>query len=295
VKTLTPPIVIKADGLAAGKGVVIAESYQAASDALDAIMKQKVFGAAGNKIVIEEFLRGEEASILALTDGKEFVMLPAAQDHKRIFDGDTGKNTGGMGAYAPAPVVTPEIAEQIAQQILRPTLEGMRSEGRLYRGCLYVGLMITEKGPFVIEYNSRFGNPETEVVLPLIEDDLAKIFFDIARGSLTTSTLHLKNAASVCVVMASKGYPDAYESGKVITGLQSAEASGVMVFHAATKAQNDSIVTAGGRVLAVTALGDSSDLEAAIEKSYEAVHKISFEGAQFRTDIGKKGLTPAQG
>jgi phosphoribosylamine--glycine ligase len=255
------------------------------------MMKQKMFGAAGNRIVIEEFLRGEEASILVLTDGKEFVMLPAAQDHKRIFDGDTGTNTGGMGAYAPAPVVTPEIAAEVAHRIVRPTLEGMRREGRLYRGCLYVGLMITENGPYVIEYNSRFGDPETEVVLPLIEDDLAKIFLDIARGSLATSTLHLKHNTAVCVVMASKGYPDAYESGKVISGLQSAESDAAMVFHAGTKTEDNRVVTSGGRVLAVTALGPEGGLATAIQNAYATVHKIFFEGAQFRTDIGKKGLT----
>ncbi len=287
------PIVIKADGLAAGKGVTVCESRDRAIEVLDALMERKTFGESGSSVVIEECLAGEEASILVLTDGRNYRILPAAQDHKSILDNDMGKNTGGMGAYAPAPVVTPEILSTVEETIVRPTLEGMRREGHPFRGCLYVGLMMTQTGPKVIEYNCRFGDPETQVVLPLVENDLAVLFGEVAAGALE-SPLALADRTAVCVVIASGGYPDDYETGKPITGLERlSNDQNVVVFHAGTKAVKDGIVTSGGRVLGVTALGAGDDLEGAIGNAYRAVGEITFDGAYYRSDIGKKGLTRA--
>ena len=295
LQELSWPVVIKADGLAAGKGVVIAETVEEARSALDAMMLKKQFGSAGEQVVIEEFLHGEEASVFAITDGTHFVTLAPAQDHKRILEGDRGKNTGGMGAYAPAPIVDDLLMQQIAREIIQPTLDGMRSEGRPYRGCLYCGLMITASGPKVLEYNCRFGDPETQVVVPLIQSDFAELLLSVAEGNLASSSLQLRSGCAVCVVMASKGYPDEYETGKSISGLESLHGeTDVVVFHAGTKRKGGNLVTAGGRVLGVTALGYDHDLETTIERAYRAVESISFEGAQFRRDIGRKAVQRMQ-
>jgi phosphoribosylamine--glycine ligase len=284
------PVVIKADGLAAGKGVTVCETRDRAMEVLVGMMDRKSLGESGTSVVIEECLTGEEASILVLTDGRNYRTLPAAQDHKRILDNDMGKNTGGMGAYAPAPVVTPEILATVEETIIRPTLEGMRKEGHPFSGCLYVGLMMTPTGPKVIEYNCRFGDPETQAVLPLVAGDIAPVLREIASGALE-SPLEIADRTSVCVVIASRGYPDKYETGKPIMGLKrAAEQPDTVVFHAGTKAVKDEVVTAGGRVLGVTALADGDDLEGAIAGAYRAVGEIAFDGAYYRSDIGRKGL-----
>lgn len=289
LQVLSMPVVIKADGLAAGKGVVIAETMDDACRALDEMMVRKQFGAAGERVVIEEFLRGEEASVFAVTDGSHFVTLAPAQDHKRILDGDRGKNTGGMGAYAPAPIVDDLLMQRIVREIIRPTLDGMRAEGTAYRGCLYCGLMITDSGPKVLEYNCRFGDPETQAVIPLIESDLAELLLSVAEGELDSSSLRMRSGSAVCVVMVSRGYPDEYETGKEISGLESLEGErDVVVFHAGTKRQGNTVVTSGGRVLGVTAF--DQELEKAIARAYDAVSRITFEGAYVRRDIGQKAL-----
>ena len=291
IDALEPPIVLKADGLAAGKGVAICETKGQALQALNAMMKKRIFGEAGARIVIEEYLEGFETSIFALTDGINFVTLVPSQDHKRILDGDKGKNTGGMGVYAPVASVSFDLLEHIKRHIIRPTLEGMAKEGRTYKGCLYAGLMITKDGPKVIEFNCRFGDPETEVVLPLLEDDLTELMMDVANGTLSKSEVRIKQQSAVSVIIASRGYPDAYETGKKILGLESLTGLyNVMVFHAGTKFESGSVLTNGGRVLAVTALGPKNDLQETIEKAYTAVKKITFDGAYYRSDIGKKGL-----
>ncbi len=287
------PLVIKADGLAAGKGVVVAETFQHANETLEMILKSRAFGDAGEAVVIEEFMTGVEASVFALTDGKRFVTLAPAQDHKRVFDGDRGKNTGGMGAYAPTPFVPAEVLSQVKLRIIKPTLEGMAAEGNPYTGCLYVGLMLTEEGPKVVEFNCRFGDPEAQVVLPLIADDLAEIMMRVAEGTLEAGRIRRHDASAVCVVMASNGYPDEYQAGKVISGLDAIDpAEGVVVFHAGTKREGSRIVSAGGRVLGVTAIGGGDDLHGTIRAAYRAVERIRFDGAYFRTDIGRKGLDP---
>lgn len=291
---LSFPVVVKANGLAAGKGVVICESREQAERSLDDMMVDKSFGSAGERVVIEKYLLGEEASVFVLTDGSDFLMLASAQDHKRIFDGDRGKNTGGMGAYAPAPVVDDMLMQRIISEIVQPTLEGMRKEGTLYRGCLYFGLMITTSGPTVLEYNCRFGDPEAQVVIPLLDGDFAELLMSVARGKLDKSLAKVHHGSAVCVVMASWGYPDEYETGKKISGLNSFQGSVVVVFHAGTKEQGTDLVTSGGRVLGVTALGFGQDLETTIEKAYQAVGKISFEGAHYRRDIGQKALRRMQ-
>ncbi|MGB2867505.1 MAG: phosphoribosylamine--glycine ligase [Bacteroidota bacterium] len=291
VKQFSLPLVVKADGLAAGKGVMICETLPQALDALAECFDKKAFGAAGNQVVLEEFLHGEEASIFVLADGKKFALLSSAQDHKRILDGDLGKNTGGMGAYSPAPVVTEELRQQIIREIVQPTLTGMAREGAPYRGCLYVGLMITEQGPNVLEYNCRFGDPETQVVVPLIDGDLASILLSVADRSLDPAVVKIHPASAVCVVMASHGYPDSYPTGRKITGIESvASEDGVVVFHAGTKMEKNELVTAGGRVLGVTAIGRRHELEGTIRTAYRAVEKITFDGAYYRSDIAKKAL-----
>jgi phosphoribosylamine--glycine ligase len=290
-RQLPLPIVVKADGLAAGKGVIICESYDAAVIALRDMLQNKSFGRAGEQVVIEEYLVGEEASVFALTDGDRYAVLASAQDHKRILDGDRGKNTGGMGAYAPAPVVTPEMIKRIEVEIIVPTLKGMKERGSAYRGCLYVGLMITAEGPKVIEYNCRLGDPETQVVLPLIEGDLAEIFRSIAEHRLNPDAVRLHEATAVCVVMASRGYPDDYQTGKAVQGLERVkQEDGVVVFHAGTRADGDQILTSGGRVLGVTAIGYSHELQKTIDLAYKAVSMITFDGAYYRSDIGQKAL-----
>ncbi len=288
IRSTPGPYVIKTDGLAAGKGVSIVATADEAIAVLKEYVEQKIFGDAGTTVVIEEFMKGEEASIFALCDGEQYVLLSPAQDHKRIGDGDTGKNTGGMGAYAPAPVVTSQIVERVEREIIRPTLRGMAAEGFPYTGCLYVGLMITDAGPKVVEYNCRLGDPETQVVMPLIDSDPYDLFAACATGTLASYTLLLKSDSAVCVVIASGGYPDGYEKGKHITGLDAAKKKGAVVFHAGTKKEQENYVTAGGRVFGVTAIG--SGLKETIRSAYDAVRAISFDGAYFRTDIGKKGL-----
>lgn len=288
---LALPVVVKADGLAAGKGVIICQSKPDAVKAVREMIDEKIFGAAGDRIVIEEFMTGEEASLLVITDGERSVSLAAAQDHKRIFDGDKGKNTGGMGAYAPAPLVDKPMLDRISKEIVHPTIEGMRSEGMPFRGCLYVGLMITSLGPRVVEFNCRFGDPEAQVVLPLIDGDLAEILYSAAIRRLNPDTVHQHAASAVCVVMASQGYPDDYDVGKKIYGLEKMLADdGVVAFHAGTRKSGDAIITSGGRVLGVTAIGYQHALEETVRSAYSAVDKITFDGAYFRRDIGQKGL-----
>ena len=294
INEIPTPIVVKADGLAAGKGVTVCETKEHALDALSLIFGEKKFGDAGNGVVIEEFLVGEEASVFGITDGKEFAMLTPAQDHKRILDNDMGKNTGGMGAYAPAPVVSPELLETIRHTIIAPTLRGMAQEGHPYKGCLYVGLMITQTGPKVIEFNCRFGDPETQVVVPLIDEDLVPLLFSSVEGGMKR-TISARSATAVCVVVASGGYPDAYKTGKPILGLDEAESIGnVVLFHAGTTLRDGTLETSGGRVLGVTAFGAPDDLEGTIDTAYRAVEKIRFDGMYYRSDIGKKGLRHMQ-
>ena len=285
VRQMGTPIVVKADGLAAGKGVVVAATVDEALAAIDNIM-----ATAGAKIVIEEFMDGEEASLLAFTDGETILPMVAAQDHKRIFDDDKGANTGGMGAYAPAPVMTASLIDEATEQILKPTIAAMKKEGMPYQGCLYAGLMITDEGAKVVEFNCRFGDPETQVVLPLLNDDLAKIMLACAEGTLDSygKIKWRDNAAAACVVMASAGYPGAYEKGKVITGLPEAHERGCMVFHAGTKEENGELVTNGGRVLSVVALDDS--LAQAVKLAYGGVGEIDFAGAYYRKDIAHRAL-----
>lgn len=282
------PIVVKADGLAAGKGVVVAMTVDEALEAVDLIMRDKTFGASGSRVVIEEFLEGEEASLLAFTDGATVAPMVAAQDHKRIFDGDQGPNTGGMGAYAPAPVVTASIREQVVRDILQPTVDAMRREGRTYCGCLYAGLMITASGPKVIEFNARFGDPETQVVLPLLDSDLVGIMEDCIDGKLKDADIRWKDGAAVCVVLASAGYPGSYRKGDVIDGLQQTQDKDSMVFHAGTALVNGKIAANGGRVLGVTAIGQN--IGEAVKKAYQAILPIHFEGMQFRQDIAYRAL-----
>lgn len=291
------PTVIKADGLAAGKGVVICETEAEATHWLDEIFTHRVFGEAGQRIVIEEFMDGEEGSVFAFTDGVDYGILAAAQDHKRILDGDRGKNTGGMGAYAPAPVVTEEVLEQVKREIIEPTLKGLREESRIYRGVLYCGLMIKNGRARVVEYNVRFGDPEAQVVLPLIDGDLADLMLAAADGRLKPLLpIKLFPASAVTIVMSSQGYPDSYQTGEVIHGLsdftQKKEIEeGVVVFHGATKLdEHGQFVTSGGRVLSVTAVGFEEDLKETITTAYNAVHQIAFNGAYYRSDIGAKGV-----
>lgn len=281
-------IVVKADGLAAGKGVVVAETATEALQAIDEIMLKKVHGDAGCQVVLEERLIGEEASLLAFTDGFTVAPMVAAQDHKRVGDGDTGPNTGGMGAYAPAPVMTPELLSEVQQTILQPMIDGMRNEGILYQGCLYAGLMMTATGPKVIEFNARFGDPETQVVLPLLDGDLLPVLEACIDGALAETEVRWQNGATVCVVLAAGGYPGEYRKGDAIAGLAAAEAKDAMVFHAGTAMAGDAVVTHGGRVLGVTAMAD--DIAAAVAKVYPAVEQIKFAGLQYRKDIAHRAL-----
>ena len=282
------PIVVKADGLAAGKGVIVAMTEQEALDAVDAIMEDNSFGDAGARVVIEEFMEGEEASLLAFTDGKVIRPMISAQDHKRAFDGDKGPNTGGMGTYAPAPVMTPAMTERAVEEILKPTIAAMEKEGRTYRGCLYLGLMITDDGPKVVEFNARFGDPETQVVLPLLDGDLAQIMLACTAGTLADVPIHWKDGAAVCVVLAAGGYPGSYEKGHEISGIEDAAKLGALVFHAGTASQGDRIVTNGGRVLGV--VGRGADIASAVQAAYASVGQISFKDAYYRKDIAHRAL-----
>jgi phosphoribosylamine---glycine ligase len=283
------PIVVKADGLASGKGVVVAMTEQEAIDAIDLIMRKKAFGDAGNRVVIEEFLKGEEASFMAFTDGETVVPMASSQDHKRIFDGDKGPNTGGMGAYSPAPVVTPEVEERVMREIMIPTVRGMKQEGKIYKGVLYAGLMIGEDGPKVLEFNVRFGDPEAQPILMRLDSDLVDIMMACYEGNLKPEMVRWKPQASVCIVAASKGYPGSYEKGTPIKGLdEAAKLPETYVFHAGTADKDNKIVTNGGRVLGVTALGDT--VGESISRAYKAIAEINFDGMQYRKDIGAKAL-----
>lgn len=282
------PIVVKADGLAAGKGVIVAMTEQEALDAVDAIMEDHSFGDAGARVVIEEFMEGEEASLLAFTDGTTIRPMISAQDHKRAYDGDRGPNTGGMGTYAPAPVMTPEMTERAVEEILKPTIAAMAKEGRVYRGCLYLGLMVTADGPKVVEFNARFGDPETQVVLPLLDSDLVAIMCACADGTLADVPIRWKDGAAVCVVLASGGYPGYYDKGQEIHGVADAEAMGALVFHAGTAMKDGKLVTNGGRVLGV--VGRGADISSAVDAAYAAATKISFKDAYYRKDIAHRAL-----
>jgi len=283
------PLVIKADGLALGKGVIIAANAEEAAKAIYRIMEQRQFGEAGRRVVIEEFLTGEECSIHALVDGRTFAMFPGAQDHKRALDGDLGLNTGGMGAYSPAPVLTAELERQVREQVLEPFVRGLEADGLRFKGLLYPGLMLTPAGLKVLEFNCRFGDPETQAFMPRLKTDLVDLMEAVIDGQLANCSLEWRNEAAVCVVMASGGYPAEYEKGKDIRGIDSAESDEyVTVFHAGTKRIDRRLLTAGGRVLGVTALG--RDVRAAREKAYAAVEKIEFPGAQYRRDIAAKGV-----
>ena len=282
------PTVIKADGLALGKGVIIPESLEEAEAGVKEIMEDKIFGDSGNNVVVEEFLTGPEVSVLAFTDGKCVKPMVSSMDHKRALDGDKGLNTGGMGTVSPNPYYTDEVARECMEKIFIPTIEAMNAEGRTFKGCLYFGLMITPKGPKVIEYNCRFGDPETQVVLPRLKTDIVDIFEAISNETLSDLDIEWDERACTCVIMASGGYPKSYPKGIEIKGLSDGQLDGVTVYHAGTKLDGDKLVTSGGRVLGVTALGDT--LEAALEKSYAGVKSISFDGAHFRNDIGKRAL-----
>ncbi|WP_432822986.1 phosphoribosylamine--glycine ligase [Trichloromonas sp.] len=283
------PIVVKADGLAAGKGVVVAMSEQQAITAIDDIMLDKVFGAAGSQVVIEEFMDGEEASFFAFTDGKQFLPLASAQDHKRVYDNDEGPNTGGMGAYSPAPVVTDAVATEVIETIVKPTIDGMAADGCPYSGILYVGLMIKDGKPRVVEYNARFGDPEAQPLLMRMKSDIVSVLQACARGELGQASLEWHDKAAVCVVMASGGYPADFEKGLEISGLEAAEAiEDLMVFHAGTTLKDGKVVNNGGRVLGVTGLG--ATVAAAIDKAYAGVREIRWQDVHYRNDIGKKAL-----
>ena len=283
------PVVIKADGLAAGKGVVIAATSAEAAQAIRSMLVEGVFGAAGGTVLIEEFLEGEEASILALVDGEHVALLPSSQDHKRVFDADQGPNTGGMGAYSPAPVVTPEILPVIRERIILPVLHELQRRGIVYKGVLYVGLMIGPQGPQVVEFNCRLGDPETEAVLPRLAGDLIPLLQACIDGTLDESMVHVRPEACATVVMAAGGYPGKYTKGAPISGLEeAAKQQDIFVFHAGTALRNGTVTTSGGRVLAITALG--KDLQAAVTRAYAGVAAIHFEGAHFRKDIARRAF-----
>ena len=282
------PVVIKADGLALGKGVVIAQDLAEAHDAVRRMMKEKIFGESGSRIVVERFLSGPEVSVLAFCDGKAVVPMVSAMDHKRVFAGNQGPNTGGMGAVAPNPHYTPEVAERCMSEIFLPTIRAMESEGHPFKGCLYFGLMLTKDGPVVIEYNCRFGDPETQVTLPLLETDLVEIMLACREGRLSGLDIRWKECAAACVALASAGYPGTYSTGLQIEGLDEAgqlQGSEAVIYHAGTmQGEGGHFLTAGGRVLGITATGDS--LRAALDKAYEAVNRVSFQGMHYRDDIG---------
>ena len=291
---INTPLVVKADGLAAGKGVIVAQTKEEAQEAVDLIMSDKAFGEAGNTVVIEEFLSGEEASFIAFTDGKTVLPLPTSQDHKAVYEGDKGPNTGGMGAYSPAPVVTPELHKQVMDEVMLPTVKAMEAEGRPYKGMLYAGLMIEDGKARVLEFNCRFGDPEAQPLLMRLKSDLVDIFEAIIDDKLSEITLDIDPRPTVCVVMASGGYPAGYEKGKVISGLdKAAEVDGVYVFHAGTADDQGDFVNVGGRVLGVTAIGDT--LKGAIDSAYKAVDLITWENCYYRRDIGEKAMNRDNG
>ncbi len=281
------PVVIKADGLAAGKGVIVCQELSEAQDAIDLIMTKRAFGDAGDEVIIEEFLPGEEASFIAFTDGKTILPLPTSQDHKAVYEGDTGPNTGGMGAYSPAPVVTEDLHQQVMDQVMLPTIKGLAAEGRPYKGMLYAGLMIKNGQAKVLEFNCRFGDPEAQPLLMRLKNDLVDVVNAVIDGNLDSITLDIDPRPTVCVVMAAGGYPGSYEKGAVISGLD-ASYDDVVVFHAGTAISGDTVTSVGGRVLGVTAIGD--DLQSAIDKAYKVVEQISWKDCYYRRDIGKKAL-----
>jgi len=283
------PLVLKVDGLAAGKGVVVVENKAEAQAAVAEMMSDKKFGTAGAKLILEEFLPGEEVSFLVFSDGSRVVPMVSVQDHKRVGDGDTGSNTGGMGTVSPSTSLSLDMHKQIMQEIILPTIGGLSAEGRRYQGVLYAGLMVTEKGPRVLEFNARFGDPETQVIMARMRSDIVPILQGVAEGQLKETKIDWAKEAAVCVVVTARGYPDAPETGDPISGLEDLQGlSDVMVFHAATARRDDKIVTVGGRVLGVTALG--ANLDAAVQRAYGAVKKVSFEGMHYRKDIGQKAL-----
>ncbi|HEU4964422.1 MAG TPA: phosphoribosylamine--glycine ligase [Bacilli bacterium] len=282
------PIVIKADGLAAGKGVVVAMTLPEAEEALASMMQDKEFGNAGDKVVIEEFLTGQECTVLSFVSGDTIRMMVPSQDHKPVYDGDKGPNTGGMGTYSPVPMVDEALLQQIEETIIRPTVKGMQAVDAPFNGILYTGLMLTETGPKVIEFNARFGDPETQVVLPRLESDLLALFQSVVDGTLAEQEIEWSERATVCVIMASEGYPGSYRKGDLITGLEAAANGNGVVFHAGTKQTDAGIVTNGGRVLGVTGYG--ADLKAAKEQAYQMVKQIEFQGAHYRTDIAEKAF-----
>lgn len=287
IKSKGVPIVVKADGLAAGKGVIIAYEEATAIEAVKEIMEQRVFGEAGTKVLVEEYMEGEEVSVLAFSDGEYVVPMVPAQDHKRVFDHDQGPNTGGMGAYSPAPVYTHELADFTLRKILQPTIAGLKAEGRTYRGVIYAGLMVTKDGPKVLEFNARFGDPEAQPVLMRLETDLVDIIEAVLSGCLEQQEIKWSEEAAVCVVLASGGYPGLYRKGEVIHGLNLTDAN-AQVFHAGTAWQGNQLVTAGGRVLGVTAKGFT--IKEAIDNAYHGVEKIDFAGMHYRNDIGARAL-----
>jgi len=288
------PVVIKADGLAAGKGVLICNTPEEAAEGLKTVFEERVFGASGDKIIIEEFMRGLEASVFAVTDGDDFVCLPASQDHKRIGEGDTGKNTGGMGAYAPAPLITKALQNEIEEKIIKPALAAMNSEGKKFIGCLYAGIMITAQGPKVVEFNCRFGDPETQAVVPLLEGDFLRLLYSAASGKIEKDAVRYSGGSSVCVVAASGGYPDAFEKGFEISGLNNDFGPEILIYHAGTKETSGKILTNGGRVLGVTSVIPQNNLTEAKAKAYTAMEKISFEKICYRKDISDKAFQSVQ-
>jgi len=291
LRNIKYPTVIKADGLAAGKGVAICDNFEAAYNCIGDYFEKKIFGKAGEKIVIEEFMRGQEASIFAITDGNNFICLPAAQDHKRVLDNDQGKNTGGMGAYAPTPFIDDKIFEEIKNNIISKTIEALRLERREFIGCLYAGLMLTEQGPKVVEFNCRFGDPETQVVLPLIESDLLELLYTAASGKLNASEIKIKKGCCVGVVGASKGYPDEFKKGYEIQINDKFDSEkGEFLFFAGVAEKNGKLITNGGRVFTAVAFEENNDLAKCKEKAYSLIKKINFDNIYYRTDIAQKAI-----
>jgi len=284
------PKVIKADGLAAGKGVIICNDYLTAQQTIDGIFREKIFGKSGDKIVVEEFLEGQEISVFAITDGYDFITLPPSQDHKRIGDNDTGKNTGGMGAYSPVPFISQKILNDIESKIISPILKAMAEEKNKFSGCLYCGLMITSQGTKVVEFNCRFGDPETQVVLPLLEGDLLELLHSAAIGKLNHKSVWYAGGASVCVIAASKGYPDEYKVGYKISGIENIDDPEIVIYHAGTKLSGNKLLTNGGRVLGVTSIISRNDISEARVKAYNAIEKIHFTNIYYRKDIASKAV-----
>ncbi len=291
LKTANYPLVLKADGLCGGKGVSICASAKEAEKAVREIMEDKIFSSAGDRILVEDYLQGEEVSFMVLTDGENIFPLIPSQDHKTVFEGDKGPNTGGMGAYAPTLILNTHPRQVVLDEIIEPVIKKMAGDGSPYRGVLYAGLMMTETGPKVLEFNARFGDPEAQAVLPLLETDIVELMESCVDGGLNSRSAAWRKDTAVCVVMASAGYPGKYETGKKITGIDKAAGCGALIFHAATRREGEALLTSGGRVLGLTALGDSP--QAAIDRAYQAVRAIKFEGAYYREDIGWKALKHA--